>query len=356
MKNIKDNKGITLITLVITMMIISILAGVTIVMISGENGIINKTKEAKIRAEIAQIKESAEMAELQETEFVIEGEYADKLVYGGNGIFLYNPDYASDIEMKVCNSENMMDWFDLYSYSKTNNYGGAWEYTVNGFSEEGKKLVEQGLNKLVIPARDKEGNEIVYIGEDAFKEEQGIKELKLSKILRKIDNHAFQNCKNLIKVEGETRTFGTGAFEGCEKLESVYLENYTSISAYCFNNCVSLKNIDFPNTMTSIGENAFSGCKSLEILNLPESISAIGFCAFAYCTSLKEVTIPKSLTTMGASCFYDIYSSSTMLYIYLPFTATEGAPEGWNTRWNRKINSIVYYSDGTEVDKDNKGN
>ena len=47
MKKVKGRKGITLIALVITVIVILILAGITISAISGENGIIQKAEQAK---------------------------------------------------------------------------------------------------------------------------------------------------------------------------------------------------------------------------------------------------------------------------------------------------------------------
>ncbi len=47
----KRNKGITLIALVITIIVLLILAGVAIAMLSGENGILKKAAEAKIKTE-----------------------------------------------------------------------------------------------------------------------------------------------------------------------------------------------------------------------------------------------------------------------------------------------------------------
>ena len=46
MKNIKEKRGITLIALAVTIVVILILAGVTIDAVFSENGIINKAKEA----------------------------------------------------------------------------------------------------------------------------------------------------------------------------------------------------------------------------------------------------------------------------------------------------------------------
>lgn len=57
LKIFDKNKGITLIALVITIVVLLILAGITIGAITGDNGIINKTRQAKEDAEIANEKE-----------------------------------------------------------------------------------------------------------------------------------------------------------------------------------------------------------------------------------------------------------------------------------------------------------
>lgn len=49
MKNLKQNKGITLIALIITIIILLILASVTINLVIGDNGLFNTTKEAAIK-------------------------------------------------------------------------------------------------------------------------------------------------------------------------------------------------------------------------------------------------------------------------------------------------------------------
>ena len=52
--NKKKEKGITLIALVITIIVLLILAGVTISALSGDNGILTRAKEAKEKTEQAQ--------------------------------------------------------------------------------------------------------------------------------------------------------------------------------------------------------------------------------------------------------------------------------------------------------------
>ena len=46
-KKFKKNKGITLIALVVTIIVLIILAGISIAMLTGQNGILNRATEAK---------------------------------------------------------------------------------------------------------------------------------------------------------------------------------------------------------------------------------------------------------------------------------------------------------------------
>ena len=78
------NKGITLIALVVTIVVLLILAGITISLVFSENGIISKSKNAKEQTEISKVREQLELAKGPE--------YIE-----GNG--RYNPDsYFERIE------------------------------------------------------------------------------------------------------------------------------------------------------------------------------------------------------------------------------------------------------------------
>ena len=62
----QKNKGITLIALVITVIVLLILAGVTITALSGSNGILSNAVEAKKQTVIADVKEQAKVDILSE--------------------------------------------------------------------------------------------------------------------------------------------------------------------------------------------------------------------------------------------------------------------------------------------------
>ena len=58
----KRNKGITLIALVVTIIVLLILAGVSINMLTGQNGILNRASEAKEKTGNAQTEELVKFA------------------------------------------------------------------------------------------------------------------------------------------------------------------------------------------------------------------------------------------------------------------------------------------------------
>ena len=88
--NLKERKGITLIALVITIIVLLILAGVSIAMLTGQNGILTQANNAKDETEQANAKEKVELAVIATMSQSKRGTLdADKLVteitnnYGG---------------------------------------------------------------------------------------------------------------------------------------------------------------------------------------------------------------------------------------------------------------------------------
>ena len=65
-KKKKNTRGITLIALVISIIVLLILAGVTIAALSGDNGILTRAKEAKEKTEQAQKEEGSSLTEIEE--------------------------------------------------------------------------------------------------------------------------------------------------------------------------------------------------------------------------------------------------------------------------------------------------
>ena len=61
----KKHKGITLIALVVTIIVLLIIAGISISMLTGQNGILNRAQEAKNKTQVANEKEAVNMAAME---------------------------------------------------------------------------------------------------------------------------------------------------------------------------------------------------------------------------------------------------------------------------------------------------
>ena len=64
---LRRNKGITLIALVVTIIVLLILAGISIAMLTGQNGILNRAAEAKEKTRVAQEDESQKLKGYEDT-------------------------------------------------------------------------------------------------------------------------------------------------------------------------------------------------------------------------------------------------------------------------------------------------
>ena len=126
---VKRENGITLIALVITIIILLILAGVSIAMLTGENGILSQAQKAKDETEIANEKEGIS---LDVIEYQMDKENNTKL---GTTLYTKNADNSSIWDVFVDNINNITygtDWnyinkgTDIENYGKANN-----EWLVN---------------------------------------------------------------------------------------------------------------------------------------------------------------------------------------------------------------------------------
>ena len=74
---LKNKKGITLIALVITIIVLLILAGVTIATLTGQNGILTRANDAKTETEQAEEDELRKLTQVEAATYLKEHEYTD---------------------------------------------------------------------------------------------------------------------------------------------------------------------------------------------------------------------------------------------------------------------------------------
>ena len=127
---LRRNKGITLIALVVTIIVLLILAGISIAMLTGQNGILNRAAEAKEKTEAAQKDEEKTLQGYED----IMAQYTGSLPsreetkpYFPNSTFSYKEgDLSTGLVIKDSN-DNEYVWVEvpttIYSDSKYNTKG-----------------------------------------------------------------------------------------------------------------------------------------------------------------------------------------------------------------------------------------
>lgn len=131
----KKNKGITLIALVITIIVLLILAGVSIAMLTGENGLIAKAISAKNKTEEAEADEKDKLAKTNEI--------MDKYITNRDGSITVDKDSLNKLIDDRIN-EKMYSPNIFHGTSITNNMAASDNTTqVNQFTitENGKYVI-----------------------------------------------------------------------------------------------------------------------------------------------------------------------------------------------------------------------
>ena len=137
---------------------------------------------------------------------------------------------------------------------------------------------------------------------------------------------AFHSNKKILGICDE-------AFMGCEDVTRFYLlDGLISIGDRAFADCLSLTDIEIPETVVRLGAEAFLGCVSLETLTLNEGLAEIGARAFAGCSSLTEIVIPSSVKRIAAEAFLGCEGLTVKMSV-----TEEDAPEGFELGWDNGV-------------------
>ena len=108
-------------------------------------------------------------------------------------------------------------------------------------------------------------------------------------------------------------------------LQSVIMSKVTDIKEHAFWYCVSLKEIQIPDSCTYIGREAFNKCLQLKKVVCGSNLSYIGKNAFGDCSQLEEINLPQSLKELGEDVFIRCYS---LKEVYLPAVSQVGTDYG----------------------------
>ena len=373
---IKNKNGITLIALIITAIVLLILAGVSLTLISGENGILTKAKNAKENTNIGREKEivsvAASGALMKDENYIVKRENLEEelnqLIGEGkyeleeSNVFTvtyndsrrsYNVDKSGNVfsennsstEIKWIYEENENGDIEITGIDLSDilieNGGNLGSYSKKAFlgietlvipSEiEGKTVVKVDWKNSIINEGDRGcyiefkyiknviyGDSIeeifnTYPGTDfCFVDAQAI---HLPNNLKILGDWALSGCTSLesIDIPSGVTNIGKRAFIKCKALQKIVIpESVRSIGYEAFRFCSGLKTINILEGLTSIEYKAFGECSSLETINLPESLISIGNYAFAYCDALETINLPENINSIGESVFLSCDSLKTV--------------------------------------------
>ncbi len=296
MKTKENNfKGITLIALIITIIALLILAGVSIGMLTGTNGILTQAQKAKMTTELSSYKEQLE---LYKTEKLAENrDFLESSLTVGKENLTYNTQPEGEMgniktvipsikneyieKVEIIKGELLINTQDTNEIEIAKSLGIAVNPydIVNGelLSSNGNLLLMDETGTVTIP------DSVTKIGEGAFSGLKGLKTIIIPGTVKEIGPNAFAYNSTLEKVMMQ---------EGVEK-----------IGNSSFRNCDRLKEISLPESLKQIDVVAFFGCVSLTSVEIPSNITKISYCSFACCYNLEEINFRgANIETIDSEC------------------------------------------------------
>ena len=189
-QKLKNEKGITLVALVITIIVLLILAGVTLSMVMGDSGIFGKTNNAKEQTKLSNAEEIIKLAVLENKVKSVSGdadaltneelktEIGKKLTEQGYTVSGSTVTYYGD---KTINIENYLDKEKTTTYTAYNvgdqvTVGGEKFYVIKASSESEEKvtlLAEKNIDTTTMVQSDS-ANTIAFSSTNYWKNIEGI--------------------------------------------------------------------------------------------------------------------------------------------------------------------------------------
>ena len=354
----KNRDGITLVALVITIIVLLILAGVTIAMVVGDNGIISRANEAQNNEKMEEAREDVLMVlATRKADYIVDNYeltleelsitdineltnvYAEKTfeddlkTMAGSGyrnstfingieqdddgndclkITYKGYEFYINEELEVLNKDslggNSLDddddteddntptWADGLTETNSDyfSYDAATGTKITGFSSEGLGKYNDGELSTIVLPTTHNDITIVEIGGKAFENKTGIETLVIPDSVTTIAGGAFYGCTGIEKVKMPI---------------TANIAKSTSIFGVGFYNTTSVKDVIL--TSGSNGE----GCDYSRSSGTPwaygsdvnivieSGVTKIGKLTLAGSTGLKSVTIPNSVIEIGESAF-----------------------------------------------------
>ena len=310
---LKETKGITLVALIITVIILLILAGVTISLVIGDNGLITKSKqgvgEYQTRAE-------EEKAKLDEFEQGIKEKSTDNEDSKAMKI-LVNSGEDGIVKLPIGNSEKdfEIDWGD----------GNTGIKQEDAMIINKRKIASRSSIKIADQIQEKEEG-ISHI----YKEKNREYVIKIRGNLSEIDTYGVDSTEEkILKILqwGEINVISID-LSHCINLGEIANpteKSFKDLRYICFSNCTSL---------TSIPENLFANCPNVtefyDTFGGCTSLTSISENLFANCpnaTNFEWTFAGCSLTSIPENLFANCPNVTSFYYTFNGCSSLTSIPE-----------------------------
>jgi hypothetical protein len=333
----RKQRGITLIALVTTIIIILILSGVSISMLIGKNGILRQTVNSKNTyeenswLEVVQLIVADYQIEKQAKDNTNKKEFFEKEFKKMNENTTITEE--KDTYYIECGENKAFIDENLKVYKAVKGDINEWEWVVNN---DGTATLTNNLKKdtktdLIIP-NVIDGKRVIGL-RTIFSGCTNLKSVSISYGIKDMGNFQFQDCTEIegdIYIPSSITNLGLRTFENCNKIENVELYCKCSLEQQyncgVFFNCKGLNNVYISNNVEDVNNSSFRNCEingNLTICNsgkiggdafreikgtgniqlISNQITSIGDYAFYYTTLYGSINIPESCLYIGQQAF-----------------------------------------------------
>ncbi|MBS6252513.1 MAG: leucine-rich repeat protein [Clostridium sp.] len=318
MRKKEKQKGITLIALVITIVVLLILAGVSISMITGDNGVITNAQKSKLSTTFSAYKEEVDL--YKASKYAENRNFLENTLEAGKTSLSYNTkdqDEEGNIKTIITTiTEADMEKFEIIKGKlliktkdvKEIKVAQSLGIEVNPYdiTEDGELQSSDG-NLLLVDETGtlKISDSVTKIGEGAFANVEGLKKIIIPGSVKEIGKNAFAHNPTLetVSMEEGVEIIGESAFFGCGKLKNVSMpESLFEIRSSAFMNASSLEKIKISSKVRIINSYTFSGDINLKEAILPENVETIARKAFEG-TKFEEIVIPEKVKKIEVGVF-----------------------------------------------------
>ena len=281
--NYLREKGITLIALVVTIVVLLILAGVSINAIFGQDGIIQKVKDAQNKMDQATQNDLESINELNNW---IDGKINGNT--GGENKAVTNPYDTNGWTMAyVCNNGT---WSNTPLTAANGDTIPEGSQIVAKFYATGEKITPSSLKlgNTTIPFSEGETYKVVIEGTG----EMGIL----------MDATDISDIKSASGWQIQTVSYLAWLQGGMQGDTVSIITPYITELTIC-------------DGITNVGNFAMAGATSLSKVTLGNSLKTIGNCSFCFNNELSEISIPDTVTSVGENAFWRLYGNITSIIV-----------------------------------------